>query len=262
MIGARNRRGRTIVATQVRKKSGNNGFIIALVAIVAAGGGFIWWKTQQKPPEVALVLPDVADSTMSAKAHGYTIGSPDAKVEIIEFADFECPACGNYFMITEPDVRKNLVATGIVRYTFYDFPLVNAHKNTIPAAMSAACADDQGKFWEMHDALFNGQIEWNGQATDNPRGVHRTYAQKLGLDMTKWNACMDASAHADRIKANYALGMVKLVGSTPTFFVNGVMQPAGAANYDQLKAAVDAALAPSIPIPTSVPDAPAPKRKK
>ena len=253
------------MATQASKKSGNNTFIIALVGIMVAGGGFIWWKMQQPPAQAALVLPNVADSSMATKAHGYTIGSPDAKVEIMEFADFECPACGTYFTITEPDVRKNLVATGIVRYTFYDFPLVNVHQNTVPASMSAACADDQGKFWEMHDALFNGQYEWNGQATGksgNPRNVISTYAQKLGLDMTKWNACMDASAHADRIKANYALGMVKQVGSTPTFVINGVNQPAGAANYDQLKAAVDAALAPSIPIPTSVPDAPSTKGKK
>jgi protein-disulfide isomerase len=259
-IGDRIRRGRTIVATQVRKKSGNNMFIFALLGVAVAGGAFIWWKKQQAPAQEPLVLPNVADSTMSAKAHGYTIGSPAAKVEIMEFADFECPACGNYFTITEPDVRKNLVATGIVRYTFYDFPLVNAHQNTIPAAMSAACADDQGKFWEMHDALFNGQIEWNGQATGNPRGVISTYAQKLGLDMTKWNACMDASAHADRIKANYSLGMVKQVGSTPTFFVNG-NKMAGAPAYDELKAAVDAALAPTLAIPSVVPEAPAKKTK-
>lgn len=245
-------------AAQVRKKSNNTGFIVALGAIVVAGGGFIWWKTQQPPAAAPLILPSVADSALSLKAHGYTIGSPDAKVEVIEFADFECPACGNYFTITEPDVRKNLVATGIIRYTFYDYPILNAHRNTVPAAMSAACADDQGKFWEMHDALFNGQIEWNGEATKNPRGVISGYAQTIGLDMPKWNACMDANTHADRIKANYSLGLTKQVGSTPTFLVNGQMLR-GAANYDELKAAVDAALAPTLPIPTAVPAAPAKK---
>lgn len=240
-------------AAPVRKKSNNSGFIVALAAIVVGGGGFIWWKTQQKPVELAVALPSTGDSVLAQKAHGYTIGSPDAKVEIMEFADFECPACGNYFTITEPDVRKNLVATGIIKYTFYDYPLVNSHRNTIPAAMSAACADDQGKFWEMHDALFSGQIEWNGEATTNPRGVIADYAKKIGLDMPKWNACMDATTHSERIRANYSLGLMKQVGSTPTFFVNG-NKMAGAANYDELKAAVDAALAPTLPIPTSVPE--------
>ena len=249
------------MSTKVSKKSGNSGFIIALVGIVVAGGGFIWWKTQQPPPAVVLALPNVADSAMATKAHGYTMGSADAKVEIMEFADFECPACGNFFVITEPDIRKNLIATGLIRYTFYDFPLVNAHRNTIPASMSAACADDQGKFWEMHDALFNGQVEWNGLATKNPRGVISTYAQKLGLDMTKWNTCMDAGTHADRIKSNYAFGMLKQVGSTPTFVVNGRMLQGGSANYDELKAAVDAAIAPSLPIPSAAPAAPAPRKK-
>jgi protein-disulfide isomerase len=242
-----------VSAAQVRKKSNNSGFIVALAAIVVGGGGFIWWKTQQKPVELAVALPSTGDSVLAQKAHGYTIGSPDAKVEIIEFADYECPACGNYFTITEPDVRKNLVATGIIKYTFYDYPLVNMHRNTIPAAMSAACADDQGKFWEMHDALFSGQIEWNGEATTNPRGVITDYAKKIGLDLPKWNACMDATTHSERIRANYSLGLMKQVGSTPTFFVNG-NKMAGAANYDELKAAVDAALAPTLPIPTSVPE--------
>ncbi len=222
-------------------KSGNTGFVVALVAIVAAGGGFIWWKTQQKPAAVALVLPTVADSALSKQAHGYTIGSPTAPVEIIEFADYECPACGNYFTITEPDVRKNLVDQGLVRYTFYDFPLLNVHQNTLVASMAASCASDQDKFWQMHDALFTNQFEWSGVSTSNPRGVITTYAQQAGLDIGKWNTCMDANAHADRIKANYSLGLTMQVGSTPTFYVNGVMLAKH--DYDSVKAAVDSARA-------------------
>jgi protein-disulfide isomerase len=247
------------VSAQVRKKSGNGGFIAAMLGVVAVGGGFIYWKTQQKPAAVPVVMPSVSDTLLAKSARGYTIGSPTAQVEIAEFADFECPACGNFATITEPDIRKNLVATGKVRYTFYDFPLTNVHQNTIPASMSAACADDQGKFWEMHDAVFAGQYEWNGQATDNPRSVISKYAQTIGLDMPKWNACMDASTHADRIKANYALGVTKEVRSTPTILVNGVITT-GRDNYDSINAAVNAALAATLPIPTAVPEpVPAPK---
>jgi protein-disulfide isomerase len=243
------------VSAKVRKKtSSNTGFIIALAGIVVAGGGFIWWKTQQPAPSAPMVMPTVADSLLASKARGYTIGSPDAKVEIVEFADFECPACGNFANVTEPDVRKNLIETGLVRYTFYDFPLLNAHQNTIAASMSAACANDQGKFWEMHDALFMGQIEWNGLATSNPRKVISGYAEKLGLDKAKWDACMDAETHAERIRANYALGMTKQVQSTPTFFVNDLPYP-GAIAYDDLKKAVDAAIAATLPISADVPAA-------
>lgn len=240
------------MSAKVRTQSKNTGFLFGLGAIAVAGLGFIGWKMMQPPAPVALVLSSVADSAMAAKARGYTIGSPTAKVEIMEFADFECPGCGSFAMITEPDVRKNLVATGLVRYTFYDFPLLNVHQNTVAASMSAACADDQGKFWEMHDRIFEGQFEWSGQATGNPRGVISTYAQKLGLDMKKWDACMDASAHAERIKGNYALGVIKQVGVTPTFFINGQMLR-GPSNYDDIKAAVDAANASAPPVPVAAP---------
>ena len=235
------------------KQSGNSGFIIALVAIVAAGGGFIVWKTQQPPPAMALVLPTMADSVIAKQARGYTIGSPTATVEIIEFADYECPACGNYATITEPDVRKNLVDAGIVRYTFYDFPLLNAHQNTVVASMAASCASDQDKFWPMHDALFTNQFEWSGVSTKNPRGVITSYARQVGLDLSTWNACMDANAHAKRIEANYALGLTMQVGSTPTFFVNG--KKLDRHDYDSIKLAVDSARA-AMPAGTPAPVAP------
>ncbi len=239
------------MSKQVRKQSSNTGFIAALAVVVVAGAGFIWWKAQQKPV-ATVVMPTVADSTLAKQAKGYTIGSPTAPVEIEEFADYECPACGNFAALTEPDVRKNLVETGLARYTFYDFPLTQIHANTITASMAAACADDQGKFWQMHEAIFTGQVEWSGVATNSPRPIITKYAQTVGLDMAKWNTCMDASAHADRIKANYALGMTKGVPSTPTFFVNGVRME-GRYNYDDIKAAVTAASSATLPIPSSVP---------
>ena len=242
------------MSAQVRKQSGNGGFIAALILIVASGGGFIWWKKMQPAETGPVVMPTSVDSVQALKAKGYSMGSLQAQVEIIEFADFECPACGTFATVTEPDVRKHLVETGIARYTFYDFPLTNIHKNVVPAHMAAACAADQGKFWEMHDKLFEGQFDWNGQATENPRSVISKYAEAIGLDMAKWNTCMDTNAHMDRIKANYALGMTYRVGSTPTFLING-SQLQGAPIYDDLKAAVDAALAAKAPIPTTVPAA-------
>ena len=248
------------MSAKVSKKSSNTGFIIALIGVVVAGGGFIWWKTQHKTV-VAVEMPTIADSTLAAKARGYTIGSPTAKVEIVEFGDFECPTCERFATLQEPDIRKNFVNTGIARFTFYDFPLTNLHPNTLVASNTAACADDQGKFWEMHDALFTSQGEWDGHGgTSNPRGVITSLARQVGLDLTKWNACMDASSHIDRIRANYALGVTKSVGGTPTFFVNGA-EMHGNPTYDNIKAAVDAAVAPSLPIPGSAPAVPAPKVK-
>lgn len=239
-------------AQVTKKKSTNTGFMIALAGIVVAGGGFMWWKSQQKEAP-AFTMPSVADSSLAKNARGYTTGSATAKVEIVEFGDFECPTCGTFATVTEPDVRKLLVNTGIARFTFYDYPLTNLHENTLVASNAAACADDQSKFWEMHDAIFEGQFEWNGIATKNPRGVISTYAQRLGLDMAKWDACMNANTHAERIRANFALGTTKAVRGTPTFFINGTQLETNG-TYDNIKAAVDAAVAPTLPIPSAVPE--------
>ena len=78
---------------------------------------------------------------------GYTIGNANAPVEVTEFGDFECPACGHFATLTEPDIRKRYVSTGKVLWRFVDFPLT-MHRNTWHASRAAACADEQGKFWE------------------------------------------------------------------------------------------------------------------
>ena len=197
---------------------------------------------------------DVDPNLPPAVAQGYVLGSPTAPVEIIEFADFECPACGNFATITEPDVRARLVNTGQARVRFYDFPL-DIHRNTWAASHAAACANDQGKFWEMHDRLFAGQHEWNGEATRNPTKVHRGYAQALGLDVAKWESCVDNQTHQRAIAANRDEAIRRGVGSTPTFIIGGKMVP-GSLPYDEIARMVaDAAKqAPTAPAtPTDVP---------
>jgi protein-disulfide isomerase len=190
------------------------------------------------------------DPTVPAGApEGYVMGSPDAPVEIIEFADFECPACGQFAIVTEPQVRELLVKTGKARIRFFDFPL-DIHRNTKPAHLAAACANDQGKFWEMHDQLFHGQDKWNTQATSNPKKVFVGYVRALGLDENAWETCFDERRHMSRIDANFAEGTRRRVGSTPTFIIGNRMVP-GALGYDKLKAMVDSAT------PTAAPKAPA-----
>ena len=149
-----------------------------------------------------------------AKAQGYTMGRPDAPVQILEFADFECPACGNYSVVTEPDVRKRVIDSGLARVTYFDFPLPQ-HKNTLVASEAAACANDQGK-------LMKG------------------YAQAIGLDVDKWRGCVESRAHQRDINANKAEGERRQVNQTPTFVIGNRMI-AGALTDDQIKAYVDSA---------------------
>lgn len=245
------------MSVQVRKQSGGNGKFFGLLALVAiAGGAFIAYRAANKPAAAPPVMPVPGDTVAARAAQGWSLGRDDAPVVVEEFADFECPSCGRFATLAEPDLRKAYVETGKVKFVFYDFPLVNAHRNTIPAHNAAACAGEQGKFWPMHDALLERQEEWNGFVTDDPRKPIAGYAQSIGLDMAKWNACMDASTFDARIKGNYALGMTRQVNGTPTFFIDGRLHT-GNPSYDELARAIDAALeakaAASRPIPAATP---------
>ena len=167
------------------------GFYAVVILIVVAGVATLAsLASRSKPVAATAVDPNLPPG----EAKGYTLGRADAPVQMLEFADFECPACGNYSVVTEPDVRHRLVDSGRLRVTYYDFPLP-MHKNTWWASHAAACANDQGKFWEMHDRIFAGQNEWNGEATSNPVPVFAGYAKDLGLDVGRWRACVDGRTH-------------------------------------------------------------------
>lgn len=206
------------------------------VAVIALG--FILWQARgAKSSGVITIDPSVK----LPEAAGYRLGKADAPVQVIEFADFECPACGTFATLTEPDVRKRLVETGIVSMRFLDYPLP-AHLNTWDASMAAACANEQGKFWEMHDQIFATQDRWNTQATDRPRGILRGLAKDLALDMGKWDECFDTQKYKLNIGAHQREGVDRRIGSTPTFVIGSRMIP-GALGYDAFKAYVDSALA-------------------
>lgn len=249
------RRGRRPgVVNDVRRGGPPKGFWYALAVIAIVGIGVLAWSTSRPKATTSRIDP----SLPALKAQGYVMGSPAAPVEVIEFADFECPSCGQYATITEPDVRTNLVNTGKIRVRYMDYPLP-MHRNTWDASLAASCANDQGKFWEMHDAIFANQDRWGGEATSRPRGVLSDLAKGLGLDMNKYGACMDAETHRAQIQANLAEAERRQIQSTPTFVFNGTVV-AGALPYDAFRKYVDdatAAAAKSAP-PATAPPATAP----
>jgi protein-disulfide isomerase len=115
------------------------------------------------------------------------------------------------------------------------------HKNTWAASNAAACADEQGKFWEMHDQLFNAQDQWNGQATGRPKGKFQEYAKGIGLNVDQWEACYDARKYQARIKANEQMATKRGASQTPTFVI-GDRMIGGAISFDRFKSLVDSAL--------------------
>jgi protein-disulfide isomerase len=236
MAGNNNKKKKNVVRKNASTRPTGFYYVLALIAVV--GASILGYTLLRKP--AAPVGTDVKiDPAKTGPAQGYTIGKADAPVKIIEFADFECPGCGNFATVTEPDVRKRIIEPGLASLTFYDYPLPQ-HKNTMAAHNAAACANDQGKFWEMHDRLFNTQDQWNTQATDNPKPFFEKYAADIGLDTKAWETCFDARKYQGRIQANQAEGDRYQVGSTPTFVIAGKSYP-GSIPYDALKAIVDSA---------------------
>ena len=213
-------------------------FYLGLAVIAVAGIGVLGYLST-RPRDQALAQVD--PSLPRVESNGYVLGSAAAPLEVVEFGDFECPQCSRFATLTEPDVRTRLVNTGIVRMRYIDFPL-SMHKNTWPASRSAACADEQGKFWEMHDALYNSQDRWNGEATSKPEDVFKDLARQIGLNQQQFDSCLDTRKTQAKVQAHEQIALTRQIGSTPTFVFGNRVVP-GAITYDEFKQYVDAALA-------------------
>ena len=223
---------------QVQSKSRSPVKLIAGVAIVAVVGLAAVALTSGGPKENDIPVPT---SAPPANPEGYLLGNPDAPVRVDEFADFECGACMQFATITEPDVRERLVATGQVAFRYFFFPLPQ-HPGAASAAYAAACAADQNRFWEMHDAIFQGFDDWALGRARNPKNVFENYAERIGLDVATWSECYDSDKHTALIQSHVTAGTQRGVNSTPTFFI-GDEQVNGVRGYDEFKRHVDEALA-------------------
>jgi protein-disulfide isomerase len=236
------------VVSSAKRGGPPKGFWYALGAVAIIGIAALSWQATHSGPKATAVDPALP----ALKAEGYVLGSPTAPVEVLEFADFECPGCGQFATLTEPDVRTRLVTTGKIRMRFMDFPLP-MHKNTWDASLAASCANEQGKFWEMHDLIFQNQDRWNGEATSRPRGPLGDLAKRLGLDMKKYDGCMDAETHRAQITANQQEGERRQVTQTPTFIIGATKIP-GALPFDTFNKLVEDALKTAAPTPAAPAD--------
>lgn len=221
------------------QKASNKRFAGVLVAVALIGVAALGYVLTHQGPRIIVVDPKIPPGA----AEGHLMGDANAPVQVLEFGDFECPQCGNFATLTEPDVRTRLINTGVVAFRFYDFPLTQ-HKNTFTAHLAAACADDQGKFWEMHDRIYAGQDEWSdlvNPAMTDPLSILRRYAKELGLDVKPWEQCVTTQKYTAKIKGNQAEGFRRKVESTPTLVIGN--KQVNSLTYDQFKQLVDDALA-------------------
>lgn len=216
-----------------------------LVAVAVVAGVLIWKGTQPAPSEApAGDGPPVAFTAADSAFRGFMLGSDSAPVEIVEYADLQCPHCGEFAVVQFPTIREQLINTGRVRWWFRDFPL-NFPWSRV-SALAGQCAGEQGKFWEMADAMFQAQSDW-GRSNKNPSSRFRDMARRIGLDGGRFDACLDSRRYDGRLEASKAQGVALGVGGTPTFFVNGRMKTDNNISSDRFLQIVDSAIAASQP---------------
>jgi protein-disulfide isomerase len=209
-------------------------FYGALGLIAVLGALAIWLAASRSAGSGTQIL-ETPVPVGTAGSPGYVMGSDTAPVEVVEYADFMCGACGAFSILSEPDIRQRLVAPGRIRFRFRGFPL---HQESLLPHHAAECAGEQERFWEMHDQLMQNQSRW---ATDSrPLGKFREYAEAIGLDMGAYQTCMDEGRYAALLLATRDELTALNINSTPTFDI-GRYRVVGAIPYDSVRTLVDLA---------------------
>jgi protein-disulfide isomerase len=165
------------------------------------------------------------------------LGPQDAPITVVAFSDYQCPYCKQW----HDDAFERLMQEyeGKIRFVFRDFPLNNIHPQAAPAAQAANCANEQGAFWEYHNALFSYKYDFGEQA-------YEQYALDLGLDAAALMECLRSGRYAGEVDADLQFAAEFGIRSTPTFFVNGIAV-VGAQPYDVFKQIIDLELAGELP---------------
>lgn len=140
------------------------------------------------------------------------LGDRDAPITLIEFSDYQCPFCGRFFRQTLPQIEKEFIQTGKVRYVFRDFPVQSLHPEAQKAAEAAECAGEQGKYWEFHDLIFQNQKAM--KITDLKR-----YATALHLEIEGFNECLNSGRKFEEVRLDFEAGEKAGVRGTPSFIL-------------------------------------------
>ncbi len=239
-------------------KNNNNNLplvIIGLVLVAAIGGGWWWYsssKTQttkkntnansatKKPPmddaallkaynDTAVKLPGAQPANM--------LGSPNATVTVEEFADFQCPTCATVHGKLK---EINSLYGGRIKFIYRSFPLTQIHKNAYDAALAAEAAGQQGKYWAMQDQLFSNQQAWSNSS--EARKIFEEYAQKIGLDVAKYQTDIVGLPLKTRVDADLARGRALNITGTPSIFINGKQLAIEQMEVTQMRQIIDAEL--------------------
>ncbi len=187
---------------------------------------------------VTAVPPSAQDSNVTLADLARIEGSASAPVWVIVVSDFQCPYCKQWHDTTFPTLENEFVKTGKVRVAYVNFPL-NSHAHAWASSEAAMCAGAQGRFWQMHDAIFDSQARWS--ATSAPATVFDSLARTTGVDMSRWRSCVSSGVTKPLIQADFQRAAAAGVRSTPTFLIGNEIL-SGAHPIENFRRAIDSAL--------------------
>ena len=195
-------------------------------------------QAPSQPSAPAIIMVSIDDDPVK--------GDPNAPVTIIEFSDFQCPFCSRFFQQTLPQIERDYIDTGKVKFVYRDLPIDSLHPNARPAHIAAECADEQGKFWDYHDVLFEKQSEWNRLTAADLQSTLTQYASDLGLQSSAFENCLKSEKIADEVNRDALDAASVGATGTPAFYIgtekDGFIKLSGAQPYPNFQAAIDAQL--------------------
>ncbi|QQG41261.1 MAG: thioredoxin domain-containing protein [Candidatus Woesebacteria bacterium] len=217
-------------------------FIAGTVATIALilGGVFFFSRDGSVEPggkQISndILVPKGSNITSGIVNGKYLPANSSAQLTLVEFGDYQCPACGIFNPLTKQIITE---FAGKVNYVFRNFPL-NQHANAPISSFAAEAAGLQGKFWEMHDKLFETQQSWS--TSTDAKSIFIGYAKDLGLDVNQFKTDIDSQKVKDKVKKDSDDGYLVALNATPTFYLNGVKLELPA-NYDDFKKIIQSAL--------------------
>lgn len=210
------------------------GGIIAVVIVGIVGAYFASTSTENSNQDVTRT-----HGTVSTAMGSSILGNPSAPITIVEFGDYQCHQCYNWFHNTKPAIFENYVDTGKANFVFVDLAFLG--KDSPKAAQASYCAEDQGKYWQYHDILYNSQESEIDNGWAGPERL-KAFAFSLGLDMELFQSCLDTGKYSKRVQYNIDEAKKHGVKGTPGFFIvgpNDQQQIGGAQPYSVFKQVMD-----------------------
>lgn len=248
------------------KNSTPKGMIVALVAVVAVAAFFagayfsnldsdVLTKSEFEEAisklESKMAITQQAESQPSVPVkisldNDPIRGDPNAPITILEFSDFQCPFCARFHVQTLPLLLEEYIDAGKVNLVYRDFPIQSIHPNALPAAVAAECANEQGKYWEYHDTLFEKQSVWARLNSDAAISTFSQFATDVGLEQQQFDSCLGSGKYLEEVQHDMREAREYGITGTPGFFVGneeiGFVKINGAQPFEIFKRVIDAQL--------------------